>query len=47
VHAEWENTGAPWTQKPLLFLVHVRPMRRIFRGMWKAALDQYADTDFP
>lgn len=45
VHAQWENTGAPWTQKPLLFLVHVRPMRRVFRGMWKAALDEYADTD--
>jgi hypothetical protein len=29
----------------LLFLVHVPPMRRFIRGMWKAALDEYADTD--
>ena len=45
VHAKWENTGAAWTQKPLLFLIHVPPMRRVFRRMWQAALDEYADTD--
>ena len=47
VHAEWENTGAPWSQRPLLFLVHLRPMQRLIQGMWKSALDEYADTDRP
>jgi len=45
VHAEWDNTGAPWTQRPLLFLIHVGPMRRLFGRLWKAALDEYAATD--
>lgn len=45
VHAEWENTGAPWTQKPLLLLVHLRPMRWVFRRMWRSALDEYADSN--
>ena len=44
VHAEWNNTGAPWTQKPLLFLIHLPPMQRVIQRLWKSALDEYADT---
>lgn len=45
VQAEWKNTGARWTKRPLLFVIHVRPMHRVFRQLWKAALDEYADKD--
>lgn len=44
MHAEWANTGARWIQKPLLFLIHLPPMRGVIRGMWKAARDEYADA---
>lgn len=44
VHAEWENTGAAWAQRPLLSLIHLPPMQRMIQRMWKAALDEFADT---
>ena len=42
VHAEWDNTNAPWVQKPLLFLVHHGPMSRLVSRMWASALNRYA-----
>lgn len=45
VQAEWANTGARWTQRPLLFVIHFGPMRRIFARLWKSALDDYARQD--
>lgn len=43
--AEWQDTGAPWTEKPLLVMVHLPPMQRVIQGMRKSALDEYAETD--
>jgi hypothetical protein len=45
LHVEWDNTDARARQKPLLFLLHHGPMRRVVSRMWAAALDQYAQSD--
>ncbi|MEV4636893.1 SRPBCC family protein [Actinoplanes sp. NPDC049548] len=42
LHAEWTSTGARTSQKPLLFLLHHTPMRRLVARMWASALNQYA-----
>ena len=44
VHAEWGNTGARLTQRPMLFLLHHGPMGRLIPRMWASALDRYADS---
>jgi len=43
--AQWDNTGARPAQRPLLFLIHHGPMRRLVSRLWTRALDEYADTD--
>ena len=46
VQAEWENTGARWTQKPLIFLLHLGPLPRVVLSrLWKSALDAYSSRD--
>jgi hypothetical protein len=45
LHVEWVNTGARISQRPLLFLLHRRPMGRLISRMWTAALDRYAQDD--
>ena len=45
LRAEWDNTGARPAQRPLLFLIHHGPMRRVVARLWTRALDRFADTD--
>ncbi|GAA0495781.1 hypothetical protein Ade02nite_18140 [Paractinoplanes deccanensis] len=47
VHAEWENTGARATQRPLLFLLHLPPMQRLIARLWTTTLDRYAEHERP
>ncbi len=42
---EWDKCGARLTQRPVLFLLHHGPMRRIVARLWAAALDEYAQRD--
>lgn len=45
LRVEWDSTGARPLQKPLLWLLHRRPMGRMIGRMWTAALDDYARTE--
>ncbi|MEV0900799.1 SRPBCC family protein [Actinoplanes sp. NPDC049802] len=45
LHAEWTNTGARVLQRPLLFLLHLRPMARMLSRMYTTTLDRFAEQD--
>jgi uncharacterized protein YndB with AHSA1/START domain len=40
----YDATGARPAQKPLLFLLHRRPMGRVIARLWLSALDRYAQS---
>lgn len=42
---EWNSTGARPRQRPLLWLLHRRPMGRMIARMWTVALDEYARSE--
>ena len=44
VQADWDSRGARPAQRPLLLLLHRRPMARLVARMWKDALDRYATS---
>ena len=45
LHAEWGYTRARPAQRPLLFLLHRRPVGRMIARMWTSVLDRYAEEN--
>jgi uncharacterized protein YndB with AHSA1/START domain len=41
----YDATDARPAQKPLLFLLHRRPMGRVIARLWSSALDRYAQSE--
>lgn len=44
VHAEWDATGGRASQRPLLWLLHRRPMAWFLRRLYRDTLDRYAES---
>ncbi len=45
LRVEWGNAGARAAQKPLLFVLHLRPMGWVVSRMWTTALNRYAESE--
>lgn len=45
LRVEWDSTGARPLQRPLLWLLHRKPMGRMVGRMWTTALDEYARSE--